>query len=550
MTGAAPGPPAGPLRLLSDERLAQRAAGGDQRAFEAIYSRYHQSLYRFCLAMVGNPQDAQDALQNTMVKVLRALPGEQREIQLKPWLYRIARNESIETLRRRHDNEELEPEQAAIVGVAETAEARERLRTLLADLEQLPERQRAALVMRELAGLDFAEIGAAFGSSAAVARQTLYEARLSLRQLKAGREMRCAEVMRELSDADGRVTRRREISAHLRGCADCRAFREDIAKRHEGLAAIAPLPLAASAGLLHGALGGSGAAGAGSATSGGLAGTVGVGAGKAVATSTIVKSVATVAVATVLGASAADRGGLVNLPLPDGSGHGSIHSVQGSHHSTSADRSVVGTRRGPRGRAPGSSPRAAAPKGKAPRVAARTRTAARRQRATRLGTAAHPTRRRAPARPAGATVAPPPNDTGVPSNYRTAAAHGQQTSGAHNSAHAASPPGQSASGGSKGKSSGGGGSPAAKSPPASSKGKSQAAPPASPGRTSAPGPGQPAGSGTGRHAARARTLTLGHPSRRQLPGPPMQPDKRPRVAFEATTASAFGRRGSTSKEAR
>jgi RNA polymerase sigma-70 factor (ECF subfamily) len=57
--------------VSSDERLAQRAANGDRRAFEAIYKRYHQDLYRFCLAMVGNPQDAQDALQNAMVKVLR-----------------------------------------------------------------------------------------------------------------------------------------------------------------------------------------------------------------------------------------------------------------------------------------------------------------------------------------------------------------------------------------------------------------------------------------------------------------------------------------------
>jgi RNA polymerase sigma factor (sigma-70 family) len=305
----------GPLRLLSDERLARRAAHGDRRAFEAIYARYHQQLYRFCLAMVGNPQDAQDALQNAMVKVLRALPGEQREIRLKPWLYRIARNESVETLRRRRDAEVLEPEQIAGGGVAETAEVRERLRSLLADLEHLPERQRAALVMRELAGLDFDEIGATFGSSAAVARQTLYEARLSLRQLEAGREMRCEEVMRELSDADGRVTRRREIRAHLRGCADCRAFREGITKRGEDLVALAPLPLAVSAGLLQSALGGT-------------AGAAGAAGGKAIATATVVKSVATVAVATVVGVSAADRGGLVDVPLPGDGGRAGGEGVE------------------------------------------------------------------------------------------------------------------------------------------------------------------------------------------------------------------------------
>lgn len=299
--------------MSHDERLVKRAAEGDSHALEAIFQRYQRDLYRFCLAMVGNPQDAQDALQNTMVKVLRALPGEEREIQLKPWLYRIARNESVETLRKRRDNVELESHQAVTVGVTETAETRERLRTLLADLEQLPERQRAALIMRELSGLDFDEIGAAFGSSPAVARQTLYEARLSLRQLEAGREMRCSEVMRELSDADGRVTRRREIRAHLRSCPDCRAFRDEIAKRHEDLAALAPLPLAASVGLLHGILGKA-------ADVGGAAGSVGAGAGQTVATSAIVKSAATLAVAAVVGVSAADRGGLIDLPLPVGTG--------------------------------------------------------------------------------------------------------------------------------------------------------------------------------------------------------------------------------------
>ena len=105
--------PRGRARRRSCSRTSawrERAAKGDRRAFEAIFQRYHQDLYRFCLAMVGNPQDAQDALQNTMVKVLRALPGEQREIKLKPWLYRIARNEAIEILRRRRDDAELEPE--------------------------------------------------------------------------------------------------------------------------------------------------------------------------------------------------------------------------------------------------------------------------------------------------------------------------------------------------------------------------------------------------------------------------------------------------------
>src|SRR5215204_5601904 len=88
--------PSAGARLLSDERLARRAAGNDERSFAEIYRRYNQSLYRFCLSIVGNPEDAGDALQNTMFKALKALPGEERQIQLRPWLYRVAHNEAVE----------------------------------------------------------------------------------------------------------------------------------------------------------------------------------------------------------------------------------------------------------------------------------------------------------------------------------------------------------------------------------------------------------------------------------------------------------------------
>ncbi|MGH2973870.1 MAG: sigma-70 family RNA polymerase sigma factor [Gemmatimonadales bacterium] len=280
--------------------------------FEAIYERYHQALHRFCLSIVGNSEDAGDALQNTMVKALRSLPGEEREIQLKPWLYRVAHNESIELLRRRRDQVELDAQVVAPTSAPEEAAAmRERLHALIADLRELPERQRSALVMRELAGLEFAEIAEALDTSASVARQTVYEARLSLGQLKAGREMDCGKVQWELSGEDGRVARRRDIQAHLRECAECRVFRDAIDARRRDLGALAPLPAAASAGLLHAILAGGGAGGPG------LGGTVGAGAGKVAASSVAVKSAATVAVVAAIAVPTADRAGLVHVGLFD-----------------------------------------------------------------------------------------------------------------------------------------------------------------------------------------------------------------------------------------
>jgi RNA polymerase sigma factor (sigma-70 family) len=306
----------------SDEALAARAADGDGQAFGAIFDRHHQGLYRYCLVLVANSQDAQDALQNTMIKVMRALPGEERQIALKPWLYRIAHNESIELLRRRRETWPLEPDLAAAdVGMAEAVAARERLRVLISDLDKLSERQRQTLIMRELAGLGFSEIALALGTSAAVVRQTLYEARLSLRQMDAGREMGCERVTRGLSDGDGRVARRRDFRSHLRTCAHCRRFSEELESRERDFAAPAPLPAVAATGLLRGLFAGQGAAG------GGFAGTLGGGVVKSLGTSVALKGAAAVAVVAAIGVGVADRGGLVDAGLPVG-GHSQERAIR------------------------------------------------------------------------------------------------------------------------------------------------------------------------------------------------------------------------------
>jgi len=323
--------------LLSDVRLARQASDGDQRAFAAIYKRYHQDIYRFCLSIVGRPEDAQDALQNTMVKALRSLPGEQREIKLKPWLYRVAHNESIDLLRRRRESAELDDAQVgAGAEITEAVAQRERLGRLLTDLGELPARQRSALLMRELGGLDYEQIGIAFESSPAVARQTVYEARLGLRELETGREMSCEQVTRQLSEGDGRVARRRDIRAHLRACPDCRAFRDSIDGRRRDLAALAPLPAAAAASILHGLVGGNVAASGGL---GGAATVAGASAGKAAGTSVAIKAIATVAVAATIGATAADRSGLIDIGLP---GAGKAASDRSAPASGGAEDSAAG----------------------------------------------------------------------------------------------------------------------------------------------------------------------------------------------------------------
>jgi DNA-directed RNA polymerase specialized sigma24 family protein len=90
-----------PFALLGDERLAQRVGAGDERAFAVVYERYHQMLYRYCRSILRDDADAQDALQSTFAAAFAALRTGQRDAPMRPWLFRIAHNESVSVVRRR-----------------------------------------------------------------------------------------------------------------------------------------------------------------------------------------------------------------------------------------------------------------------------------------------------------------------------------------------------------------------------------------------------------------------------------------------------------------
>jgi RNA polymerase sigma factor (sigma-70 family) len=281
-------------KLRRTAALRSRATRGDEEAFAELYQRHHQALYRYCRSILHHDEDARDALQSTMAKAFAALQHEERDFDLRPWLFRIAHNESISLLRRRRDAAALDS--AATLGrdsLPADLESRERLTQLLADLGDLPERQRAALVLRELSGLSHEEIAAVVGGSAGAIKQTIFEARSGLHECAEGRDMACADVQRALSDGDGRVLRGRRIRAHLRECRHCRQFKAALAQRPADLALIAPpLPAAAGAALLAGLVPGAKA----SAVAGGGAAAAG-GAGGAALTTKIAVIVATTATA-------------------------------------------------------------------------------------------------------------------------------------------------------------------------------------------------------------------------------------------------------------
>ncbi len=327
-------------RSLSGRRLRQLLARGDQRAFEQVFRQHHREIYRYCLGLTENRGDAEDALQATMAAALRSLPGDERDIELRPWLFRVAHNESISIIRGRRETPQTDiQEEPGALHSESPEEARERsarLRSLVEDLRNLPERQRSALVMRELSDLSYEEIGAALDCGEGAARQTVHEARASLAVRKEGREMSCESVMRAIDDHDRRRLRGRKIRAHLAACPSCAGFERAIEARRSDLRALCPpLPVAAAGGMLAaltgagsakaavlgGGAGASAAAGTGGgigAAAGGSAATaaaVGTAAGAGVAGSVVLKGAAVVAAITVA-AGAADGVGAIDLPGP------------------------------------------------------------------------------------------------------------------------------------------------------------------------------------------------------------------------------------------
>ncbi|HEV2777285.1 MAG TPA: sigma-70 family RNA polymerase sigma factor [Solirubrobacteraceae bacterium] len=259
---------------LGDELLAGRAATGDDAAFTALYERYYGPLLGYTRSILLDGEDARDATQNALESALRALPARDASRPLRPWLYKIAHNEAITIVRRRRPQSELvESLEPAVPGPEFDAEQRGRLAQLVDDLRTLPERQRGALVMRELNGLSYDEIGVALGLSNEAARRAVFDARNALHDAVDGRATACASVRHSISDGDRRSLRARGIRAHLRSCDDCASFQRSIAARRADLHAFA---LWGSGAAIFGALGGGVGGGAliagGGATAAGGAG--------------------------------------------------------------------------------------------------------------------------------------------------------------------------------------------------------------------------------------------------------------------------------------
>jgi RNA polymerase sigma factor (sigma-70 family) len=319
------------LRLQSDEKLIDHIRAGDEAAFEALVQRYRSRLLAFCRHMLRSQEDAEDVLQEVFANSYRAIVADEREIFVRPWLYRIARNMCLKHLGKRRPVTDGGVEEMDIAAYSTTVDAvhmREDLRQVVGDVQQLPETQRTALLLREIDGLSYEQIAAAMDTSVPGVKSLLVRARVSLAEEAQGRLLSCKVVHLELRQAsEGLARLSGPARRHARHCELCGAYQSELGlSRRAAAAAFLPLAPVALIKAIAGRLG----AGAAGGTSAGLAGG-GTAAGTGVAAAGSAASGAGGAVTATLGAVGAKAAVAVATATLVAAGAADIHKVT-THH--------------------------------------------------------------------------------------------------------------------------------------------------------------------------------------------------------------------------
>jgi RNA polymerase sigma factor (sigma-70 family) len=283
------------LRLQSDERLVAVIRRGNTAAFELLVSRYETRLLSFCRHLLRSREDAEDVLQEVLAAAYNAMLSDERPINVRPWLYRIARNRCLNHLRRIQavgvDSMDVHFSDNG-ASTADKVHDREEFRQLVGDIHGLPETQRTALVLREMDALSYEQIAEAMDTTVPSVKSLLVRARVSLAEASEARLLTCDEVREELGEAAEGLIKKPSpaVRRHVKSCIRCERFEKEI--RHSSKALAAALVPISAVGLLRklllvhllghsagsGAAGAAGASATGTGAAAGAAGAAGAGA--------------------------------------------------------------------------------------------------------------------------------------------------------------------------------------------------------------------------------------------------------------------------------
>jgi RNA polymerase sigma factor (sigma-70 family) len=259
-----------------DAELARRVAAGDGAAFAALDERHRRALTRYARSLLHRSEhDAEDVVQDVLIRAHAALRDGRGPDELRPWLYRLVRNRAIDEVRRaRWGDASLDDDAAALAsGDREDPDAvlrrRETLRRLVDDLADLPVRQRTALLARELDDQSPEQVAAQLGVSVPAAQMLAARARDNLLKARAAHDADHADIRAALLDAHERGVRPSEHALrHVKECAACRAYQRDLRRLSKQLQVLNPalgLPLVGALAKLVGGGAGKAAIAAGAA---------------------------------------------------------------------------------------------------------------------------------------------------------------------------------------------------------------------------------------------------------------------------------------------
>jgi RNA polymerase sigma factor (sigma-70 family) len=227
---------------VTDHELVQAVRAGDEHAFERLYHRYQRRISAYVVGMVRDHGRAEDLTQEIFVSALRRMGQTDQPIAFKPWIYEIARNACIDQFRRTSRTEEvsIDADDGHGLGPADygklhatgpspdaAVEGKQQLDHLCGAFEGLSQSHHEILVMRELEGLSYREIGTRLDISQASVESTLFRARRRLAEefedLRTGeRCVRIQEIIESTVSGALGIRDQRRVGSHISHCQPCR----------------------------------------------------------------------------------------------------------------------------------------------------------------------------------------------------------------------------------------------------------------------------------------------------------------------------------------
>ena len=177
--------PALPLTTLTDDELVARFRRGDDAPFDEIHRRYHGALLAFARGMLNaSGHDAEDVVQDALIRAYRGLRVTDRPMALRPWLYMIVRNRALDELRSPQRagtfDDEFTLNAVPTADAEQCVQQRAEMRQLVDEIGRLPERQRIALVLREFDGCSHFETAQRLRTTVPATKSLIIRARSNL----------------------------------------------------------------------------------------------------------------------------------------------------------------------------------------------------------------------------------------------------------------------------------------------------------------------------------------------------------------------------------